>query len=263
MQNVRSSDGTTIAFDQWGEGSPLIYVGGALNDRSSGAPLAGLLAPRFTVLSYDRRGRGASGDTPAYSVDREVEDLEALITAAGGSALVYGMSSGGVLALEAAARGLAIEKLAIYEPPFAEDDSRRQRAREYAAKLGDLLSADRRGDAIELFMTMVGTPSEMIGQMRRASMWPSLEALAPSLAHDSAVMGDGSRGASLPTERVSSVAVPTLVLDGSASPPWMREMAQRVAKTLPEGQHRTLEGQTHDVAPQALAPVLEEFFARS
>jgi pimeloyl-ACP methyl ester carboxylesterase len=260
MRSVRSSDGTTIAFDQWGEGSPLIYVGGALNGRSSGAPLAALLAQRFTVLSYDRRGRGDSGDTAPYAVEREVEDLAALIAAAGGSAFVYGMSSGGALALEAAAQGLAIPKLAVYEVPFSADDSQRQRARAYTAKLTELLSAGRRGDAVELFMTMVGIPAEMIGQLRGAPMWPALEALAPSLAHDSAVMGDGGRGGSLPTERLAAMAVPTLVLDGSASPAWMREMARRIAGTLPEGLHRTLEGQTHDVAPAALAPVLEEFF---
>jgi pimeloyl-ACP methyl ester carboxylesterase len=260
MSTVRSSDGTTIAFDQWGEGSPLIYVGGALNDRSAGAPLAALLAQRFTVLSYDRRGRGASGDTPPYAVEREVEDLEALIVEAGGSAFVYGMSSGGALALQAAARGLAITKLAIYEPPFAADDNQRRRAREYATRLTELLSAGRRGDAVELFMTMVGMPAEMIAQMRGAPMWPALEALAPSLAYDSAVMGD-SGGGSLPTERLAAVAAPTLVLDGGASPAWMREVARLVANTLPGGQHRRLEGQTHDVAPEALAPVLEEFFA--
>jgi len=240
---------------------PSIYVGGALNDRSSGAPLAGLLASRFTVISYDRRGRGASGDTQPYAVEREVEDLEAVIAAAGGPAFVYGMSSGGVLALEAAAHGLAITKLAIYEPPFMADDSQRQGAREYATKLTERLSADRRGDALELFMTRTGVPAEMIGQMRGAPMWPALEALAPSLAHDAAVMGDGTRGGSVPTDRLADLAVPTLVLDGGASPAWMREVAQRVANTLPAGQHRCLEGQTHDVAPQALAPVLEEFFA--
>jgi pimeloyl-ACP methyl ester carboxylesterase len=261
MKTVRSSDGTTIAYDQWGEGPPLIFVGGALNDRSSGAGLARLLAPRFTVLSYDRRGRGGSGDTAPYAAQREVEDLAALIAAAGGPAVVYGLSSGGVLALEAAAQGLPIAKLAVYEVPFAGDESRQQRAREYHAKLTELLAADRRGDAVELFMTMVGMPAEMIGQARRSPMWPALEALGPSLGHDSAVMGDGTRGAAPPTERLAGVTVPTLVMDGSASPPWMREMARRVAGALPDARHRSLEGQTHDVGPAVLAPVLEEFFA--
>ncbi len=162
--------------------------------------------------------------------------------------------------LEAAAHGLAITKLAVYEVPFFADDSQQRRAREYATKLTELLSAGRRGDAVELFMTMVGMPAEMIGQMRGAPRWPALEALAPSLAYDSAVMGYSSRGGSLPTERLATVETPALVLGGGASPAWMREVAQRVAGTLPGGQHRRLEGQTHDVAPEALAPVLEEFF---
>jgi RNA polymerase sigma-70 factor, ECF subfamily len=261
MKTVRSSDGTTIAFDRWGSGPPLLYVGGALNDRSAGAPLGGLLASRFSVLAYDRRGRGGSGDTAPYQVQREIEDLAALIAEAGGSAFVYGMSSGGVLALEAAAQGLPITRLAIYEPPFAADEGHARRAREYAAKLTAALSEGRRGEALELFMTLAGTPWEMIGRMRGSPMWPALEALAPSLAHDSAVMGD-SRGAALPAERLAAVPVPTLVLDGGASPAWMREVARRVAGALPAGEHRTLEGQTHAVAPEVLALVLEEFFGK-
>lgn len=265
MNQVTSRDGTPIAFDRTGDGPPIILVGGALCDRTAGAsgtPLAALLAPQFTVFSYDRRGRGDSGDTAPYAVGREVEDLEALIVEAGGSAFLYGISSGAVLALEAAAHGLPIPKLAIYEPPFhADDDSRRRQAQEYATKLTEVLSAGRRDDAVELFMTMVGMPLEAVSQMRGAPMWPALEAVAPTLAYDSAVMGDSSRGGSLPTERVAAVTTPTLVLDGGASPAWMRDTARRVANTLPRGQHRSLEGQTHDVAPEALAPVLEEFFA--
>ena len=261
VDKVRSSDGTMIAFDRSGDGPPLVYVGGALNDRSSGAPLAAVLAPRFTVLTYDRRGRGASGDTAPYAVEREVEDLAALIGEAGGSAALYGMSSGGALALEAAARGLPIAKLALYEPPFAADDGGRRQAREYTAKLAELLAADRRGDALELFMTRVGVPVELVGQMRGAPMWPALEALAPTLAYDSAVMGDSDRGGSLPAERLATVTTPTLILDGEASPAFLREAARRVADTLPHGRHRSLQGQTHDVAPEALAPVLEEFLA--
>ena len=175
-------------------------------------------------------------------------------------ATVYGMSSGAVLALEAAARGLPITKLALYEPPFAADDARRRQAREYAAKLAELLAADRRGDALEAFMTMVGAPAGMVGQMRGAPMWPALEALAPTLAYDSAVMGD-SRGGPLPAERLAAVATPTIVLAGGASPAWMREVARQVAGALPHGRHRSLDGQTHDVAAEALAPVLEEFLA--
>jgi pimeloyl-ACP methyl ester carboxylesterase len=260
MRTVHSKDGTTIAYDRTGEGPPLIYVGGALNDRGSGAALAARLAERFTVYAYDRRGRGDSGDTPPYAVSREVEDLEALIAEAGGSAFVYGISSGGALALEAAARGLPITALALYEVPFAADEAHQARAREYAAELDRALAAGRRGDALELFLTMVGMPAAVIGQMRGAPMWPALEALAPSLAHDSAVMADGDRGAAMPAERLAAVPVPTLVLAGGASPPWMREVAERIAGALPDGRYRTLEGQTHDVNPEALAPELEEHF---
>jgi pimeloyl-ACP methyl ester carboxylesterase len=262
MHTVISHDTTPIAFDRTGDGPPLIYVGGAFNDRSAGMPLATLLAPHFTVFTYDRRGRGASGDTAPYGVQREVEDLEAVIAEAGGSASVYGMSSGAALALEAAANGLAITKLAIYEPPFtADDDTQRQRARDYATTLTELLSADRRGEAVELFMTLVGVPAAAIGQMRGAPMWPALEAMAPTLAYESAVMGNVDRGGCLPTDRVAAVKTPTLVLSGGASPAWMRETAQRVADALPQGQHRCLEGQTHDVAPPALAAALEDFLA--
>jgi pimeloyl-ACP methyl ester carboxylesterase len=260
MRTVRSKDGTTIAYDRTGEGPPLIYVGGALNDRGSGAALAARLAGRFTVYAYDRRGRGDSGDTAPYTVEREVEDLAALIGEAGGSAFVYGISSGGALAFEAAGRGLPITALAVYEVPFAADEAHQARARKYAADLAEALSAGRTGEALELFMTLVGMPAAVIGQMRNAPMWPALEALAPSLAHDSAVMADGGRGAAIPAGRLAAVPVPALVLAGGASPPWMREVAQRIADALPDGRYRTLEGQTHDVAPEALAPDLEGHF---
>lgn len=260
MRTVQAKDGTTIAYDRTGEGPPLICVGGALNDRGSGAALAARLAERFTVYTYDRRGRGDSGDTAPYAVEREVEDLAALIDQAGGSAFVYAISSGGALALEAAARGLPITALAVYEVPFAVDEAHQARAREYAARLDEALSAGRRGDALELFLIMVDMPAAVIGQMRGAPTWPALEALAPSLVHDSAAMADGSRGAAMPAERLAAVPVPALVLAGGASPPWMREVAQRLADALPDGRYRTLEGQTHDVAAEALAPELEEHF---
>ena len=260
MRTVHSKDGTTIAYERTGEGPPLLHVGGALNDRGSGAALAARLADRFTVYTYDRRGRGDSGDTRPYSVEREVEDLAALIGEAGGSAFVYAISSGGALALEAAARGLPVGALAVYEVPYAADEAHQARARRYAARLGEALEAGRRGDALELFLTMVGMPAAVIEQMRGAPMWPALEALAPSLAYDSAVMRDGGRGGAMPVERLAAVTVPTVVLAGGASPPWMREVARRIADALPDGSYRALEGQTHDVAPEALAPELEEHF---
>ncbi|TDD76749.1 alpha/beta hydrolase [Actinomadura darangshiensis] len=262
MELARSRDGTGIAFDRAGAGPALVHVGGALNDRGSGAALAALLAPHHTVLTYDRRGRGDSGDTPPYAVEREIEDLAAVIEAAGGSAAVYGMSSGAALAVRAAAHGLPVTRLALFEPPYNPGlGDRLTRARAHHTELTGLLAEGRRGDALALFMTGVGMPQEMIGQMRGAPMWAALEALAPTLAYDSAVMDDAGTGAALPADLLGRVAVPALVVDGGGSPAWMRDTAVRAAELLPAGTHRTLDGQTHDVDPAVLAPVLAEFLA--
>jgi pimeloyl-ACP methyl ester carboxylesterase len=257
MDRVVSKDGTTIAFDRMGEGPALILVGGAFNDRSTGAPLAAELAKHFTAVTYDRRGRGASGDTAPYAVDREVEDLEAIIAAVGGSAFVYGISSGAALALAAAAHGLPITRLGLFEPPFAVDDSRPP-LEDFGERYTELTSTGRRGDAVELFMTKaVGLPAEAVEQMRSSSMWPALEGMAHTLAYDAAIMGDGS----LPVEQLASVTVPTLVIESTKGPTWLHNAAQAVADALPNAQHRSLEGQFHDVPPAILVPVLEEFFA--
>ena len=256
MRKVISKDGTAIAFDRSGEGPAVILVCGASTTRSANAPLAVLLAQHFTVFNYDRRGRGDSDDTVPYAVEREVEDLDALIIEAGGSASVFGTSSGAILALDAAAHGLAITKLALWEPPFSVDDDGPRRHKEYATRLTELLAAGRRGDAVELFMKSVGLPPEFVAQARNAPWWSATEDLAHTLAYDAAVMGDSS----VPTERVASVTVPTLVMDGGATPAWARNAAQALADALPDVRRRTLEGQDHNVAPEALAPVLEEFF---
>ncbi|TYB41340.1 alpha/beta fold hydrolase [Actinomadura chibensis] len=260
MDIVKSADGTRIAYDRTGDGPALVYVGGALNDRGSGAALAALLAPGHTVLTYDRRGRGDSGDTPPYAVEREIEDIAALLDAAGGAAALYGMSSGAALALRAAAHGLPVTRVAVFEPPFSPPhDDRLTRARAYHTDLTGLLADGRRGDAVALFMTAVGMPEDAVRQMRGAPMWPALEALAPSLAYDSAVMDDAGSGGAVPEEVLRRVTVPALVLDGGDSPAWMRDIAARTAALLPAGTHRTLPGQTHDVAPDAVAPVLSAF----
>ena len=263
MNQVLSKDGTTIAFDQSGQGPALILVGGAFQYRAIDPPtaqLATLLAEQFTVVHYDRRGRGDSGDTQPYEVEREVEDLEALITEAGGSACVFGMSSGGALTLEAAARGLAITKLALYEVPFhSGDEQARTAAQHYSRELAALLGEGRRGDAVALAMTTWGTPAEAVAGMRQTPIWPLFEAVAPTLAYDDAIMGDGT----VPTARLASITVPTLVMAGGASPAFMQDAAQAVARALPNAQLRILEGQTHDVAPQVLAPVLVAFFQGS
>jgi pimeloyl-ACP methyl ester carboxylesterase len=258
---VRSSDGTTIAFDRSGDGPPLVLVGGALSDRSAGASLATHLADRFTVVAYDRRGRGDSGDTPPYAVDREVDDLLALIVDAGGSAFVFGHSSGAALALEAAGGGLPIARLALYEPPFIVDDSRPEVPRDYVTRVEELVAAERRGDAVEYFMTVaVGVPADMVAQMRSSPMWTSMEALAHTIVYDGVVMSDAMAGNPQPLQRWTSVTIPTLVMDGGASPEWQRNSVRALVDVLPNVRHRTLEGQDHGPAEEVLAPVLIEFF---
>ena len=262
MNQVTSNDGTTIAFDRSGDGPPVILVNGALSERSTSASLAGILAPSFTVFAYDRRGRGDSGDTPPYAVERELDDIGVLMDEAGGSASLFGHSSGAALALEAAAHGLKVAKLALYEPPFIVDDSRPPIPGDYLTKIDEMASAGRPGDAVEYFMTAgVGLPAEIVGQMRNAPMWPALEKLGHTLAYDGAIMGDNMSGKPLPTEWAASVTVPTLVMDGGGSDTWVRNAMRALADILPDAQYRTLEGQTHEVAPEVLAPILLEFFA--
>jgi alpha-beta hydrolase superfamily lysophospholipase len=257
MNTVTSSDGTTIAFDRSGEGPAVILLCGGSTDRSANAPLAALLARHFTVFNYDRRSRGDSGDTAPYAVEREVEDLEALINEAGGSAFVYGTSSGAALVLEAAASGLPIAKLALWEPPFILDEGRRPPA-DTATTFTELVSEGRRGDAVEYFMSkVVGLPPEFVAYARTQPFWASQEALAHTLAYDATIMGDYS----LPIGRAAAVTAPTLVIDGGASFPFIGESAAALEAALPDGRRRTLEGQTHDVAPETLAPVLEEFYS--
>jgi hypothetical protein len=257
VNRLTSSDGTTIAFDLLGDGPPVILVCGGSTDRTANAPLADLLAEQFTVFNYDRRGRGDSGDTAPYAVEREIEDIDAVITAAGGSASVYGTSSGAALALEAAASGLAITKLALWEPPYIVEGSPRPPA-DTARIYTELVAAGRRGDAVEYFMAnVVGLPPEFVAEARKAPWWPAQEALAHTLAYDATIMGDYL----LPAERAASVMVPTLVIDGGTSFPWIGKTAQAIADIIPETQRRTLEGQTHNVAAEAIAPVLVEFFA--
>jgi len=256
MNEVTSRDGTTIAFDRLGEGPPVVLVCGGSTDRMANAPLAELLAQHFTVLNYDRRGRGDSGDTPPYAVEREVEDIEAVIGEAGGSAFLYGTSSGAALALEAAASGLPITKLALWEPPFILDESRRPPA-DQVAQYDRMIAEGRRGDAAEYFMTkVVGMPPEFVANARTQPWWTAQEALAHTLAYDATVMGDYS----LPTERATSVKAPTLVIAGGGDFPWMLETAHALADALPDAQTLTVEGQGHNVDPAVLAPALVEFF---
>jgi pimeloyl-ACP methyl ester carboxylesterase len=254
MHTTRSADGTVIVYDLLGAGTPVVLVSGASCARGVHAPLAELLAVGHTVVNYDRRGRGDSGDTPPYAVEREIEDLAAVMEAAGGSAAVFGNSSGAVLALRAAAAGLPITELVLWEPPFQLDADAPERARAYVTELTASLDQGRRGDAMALFMRSVGLPSVMIGQMRQAPMWASMEAIAPTLAYDAAVMGDGR-----PPADLANVKTPTLVLTGSQTGPWASAAALALVDAVPSAQHTVLEGQDHNVSWDVLAPHVMSF----
>lgn len=251
-----SRDGTSLAYARSGDGPTVILVSGALSTGAAMEPLAARLADRCGAVPYDRRGRGASGDTAPFSVAREVEDLAALIDALGGSAALYGHSSGGALALEAAASGLPVTEVAVYEPPFAVHEGDGKERAEYTVRLTELLAQGRNGDAVALFMALTGMPQDLIADARRSPMWPGMEAIAPTLAYDDAAMAGGL----VPRERLAALPVPVLAVAGGASPDWMREAARAVADAAPNGTYRTLAGQTHRVDPAALAPVLAEFF---
>ncbi|QJR13453.1 alpha/beta fold hydrolase [Usitatibacter palustris] len=256
-----SKDGTSIAYDKVGAGPAVVVVNGALSARSSSTELAQLLAPRFTVYSYDRRGRGDSADTKPYSVQREIEDLEAVIDAAGGSAFVYGKSSGASLALEAASSlGVKVKKLALYEAPYSEAEGAAREWREFRSRFDALLAADRRADAVTAFMKFVGAPDEAIAGMKSSPAWPGMIAMAPTLAYDNAILGEDR---SVPVRTAAKIKANTLVMDGGASlktMPFMRATADKLGKAVPNAQRRTIEGQGHDVNSKALTPALLEFF---
>ena len=257
-KTVTSADATTIAFDQFGAGAPIIMAAGAFNDRSTTDPLARALAQQFTVVNYDRRGRGESADAPEYAVEREIEDLDALIAEVGGSSAVFGYSSGATLALRAAAAGLAITGLALYEPPFVVDDSRPRPPADLNVELAQLISTDRRGDAVELFQReVIGMPAGVVAQLRNAPFRPGMEAIAHTLVYDATIVGD----LTLPTELIASITTPTLVIDGDQSPPVMREAARAVADALPNGRRHSLVGQDHTINPEATAPIVAAFLA--
>ena len=264
MQTVQSKDGTTIAYQRSGNGPLLIVVDPALSTRADAPQLAALLAQNFTVINYDRRGRGDSGDTQPYAVEREVEDIEALIDAAGGPVYIFGSSSGAALALEAASRLPAkISKAVLFEPPFIVDDSRPRVPEDYPARVAELVAAGRRGDAVELFMgKAIGVPEEMLGYMKQDPSWAAMEATAHTLTYDGQIMGDTQAGKPLPADRWATATADTLVIDGELSEPFLRNAAQAAADVLPNAQRRTLAGHDHSAvftAPEALVPMLVEF----
>jgi pimeloyl-ACP methyl ester carboxylesterase len=264
MSSVTSKDGTIIAYESLGSGPALILVDGALCYRGFGPalPLAEQLKDRFTVYVYDRRGRGESGDTGPYSVEREVEDLQALIAAAGGSVLLYGISSGAALALETANRSDGVAKLAVYEAPFIIDGTRKPIANNYASKMSALVAAGRRSAAVKHFMrAAVGVPAYAVFMMQFMPMWKKLQQVAPTLVYDAALTTSLQIGKAIPAGRWSKVTMPTKVIAGGKSDAWMRNAQKAIADVLPNARHAVLDGKDHMVKPEALAPMLAEFFA--
>jgi len=264
MKTVTSRDGTNIAYDQSGQGPALILIPGAFEHRATPfdtSALAGfpLLAEHFTVYHYDRRGRGDSTDTQPFALEREIEDIEALIDVAGGSAFLSGISSGAALAFEAAlGLGGKVKKLAMYEPPYNDDPDARQAWKTLRHNLKAPLAEGRNGDAVALFLMGMGMPEEHVEGMRQYEMWPMFEAIAPTLAYDAAALGD--EGA-VPTAKAARLTIPTLIMVGGETPyPFMRVSAEALAKAIPNAQFCILEGQVHEVQPDAIAPVLIEFF---
>ncbi|WP_290060152.1 alpha/beta fold hydrolase [Amycolatopsis solani] len=253
--NVTSADGTPIFFEQRGSGAPVILVGGAFNDRTTVAGLASVLADDFTTIAYDRRGRGDSGDTPSYAMEREIEDIAALIAHVGGSASVFGHSSGAVLALETAAAGLPIDRVVAYEPPYATSEHPRG---DVLGEVEAQLAAGDRDGAVATFLQVAGTPAEMIEGMKQAPVWGWFTALAHTLPYDLTICGPGAR----PREdHLARVSAPTLVIGGGASPEALQAGAQAAAVAVPGARYETLAGQDHGVLqyPETLRDLLTGF----
>lgn len=263
MKTVQSRDGTTIAFVRSGSGPSLILIAGALSDHTTAAAFSSHLESHFTVYNYDRRGRGESGNTQPYAVDREVEDIAALVDDIGEPAFLFGHSSGAILVLEAALRGLPVRRLVLYEPPFTVDEQRPWLAPNLADRLQDLLVANDREAALHMFFREGGgLPDEMVNQMQATSQWAAWLELAQTTPYDARIGGQG-----LPPElRLSALQTPTLVLQGEVSAAWMRASTEALAKALPHGQLAILRGQEHFAvreAPKLLADELISFLLAS
>jgi pimeloyl-ACP methyl ester carboxylesterase len=261
FETATSADGTPIAFTRSGHGRPAVLIGGAFSDRAAAAPLAAVMAPHFSVAVYDRRGHGDSGDSAVYAVEREVEDLHAVIERVGGRAAVVGHSSGAILGLEAARSHGPVERVVAYEPPYIVD-GRPRPADDLVERLRALLDAGRRDDAMALFQTEgVGIPAPVVEGFRQTAMWPGLVRLAHTLPYDVEITGPGNR---LRPDHLAEVAVPALVIAGTAGFPWMMAGTRAAAAAIPGGRHLTLEGGDHGTPqshPELLLPVLLDFLA--
>jgi pimeloyl-ACP methyl ester carboxylesterase len=264
MPAVTSNDGTQIAYDSVGSGPPLILVAGATQYRAvdqTTPKLARLLAAGgFRVINYDRRGRGDSGDTQPYAVEREIEDIEALVAEAGGEASLFGISSGAVLAAEAAARGVPVTKLLMYEPPMVLDDSGPPPQPDYVEKIEGLARSGD-GDAMAYFVSMVGMPEEQLAEFRQSPVFPAFAAVEHTLAYDGRIMEPYGKGEPIPQGAWDGALQPTVVFAGGDSPDWMRNAARAAAEALPDGDVRIVPGQTHEFDPAVLAPEMLEFLS--
>ncbi|WP_227379800.1 alpha/beta fold hydrolase [Haladaptatus halobius] len=259
MPQVISKDGTKIAYEKTGQGPAVFLVDGALAYRGNFGlgSLAAALSSDFTAYTYDRRGRGKSTDTVPYAIKREIEDIDALIDEAGGLAYLYGISSGAVLALKAASQlePEKVTKLALNQPPVEVGEEAEQQFSEFRQEMDDLLKAGKRDEVIEFFLADM-VPPEMLEDMKRGPEWPLMEGVAPTLAYDNAILDDGT----VPVDDAKRSTMPTLVLDGSVSPPSFRQAADTLATTMPHATRQTLEGEPIRAAPETMAPVLTEFF---
>lgn len=265
MQTVTSKDGTRIAYDRLGSGAVVILVAGALGYRKFNKmeELAKLLAERCTVINYDRRGRGDSTEMKPFALEREIEDIRALIEAEGGSASLWGWSSGGALALRAAGAGIGVERLSVYEVPFMVDPAAKRPTPDYAERLDELVAAGDSSGAVKHFMrNAIGVPAPFVALMRLMPIWKGLKATAHTLPYDWAALGKHTMyGAPLNPEEWASVTVPALVVSGAKSPPVLRQGSRALAEVLPNAELRELEGISHNVKMKVLAPALTEFFA--
>jgi pimeloyl-ACP methyl ester carboxylesterase len=264
VQTVTSEDGSRIAYDRYGSGPTVILVVGALGYRKfkKMEELAQLLAERCTVINYDRRGRGDSTEVKPFALEREIEDLAALIETEGGSASLWGLSSGGALALRAAGAGIGVERLSVYEVPFMVTPEAKRPTADYGERLDELVAAGDRTSAVKHFMrNAIGIPAPFVALMPLMPMWKGLKATAHTLPYDWAALGKHTMyGKPLNEEEWASVAMPTLVVYGAKSPAVLQLGSRALANVLPNAQLRELEGVSHNVKMNLLAPVLAEFF---